>query len=194
MLRKALNFLLSLHPSTSSQVAIPSLPEHSPISPSRAGYGSTSRTHYSAPSKYSINNTPRSLLYMPGTTPPQLFTTSPSIFSEHDRWRSSLVNNVCSVYTCVLFLFIQLLYYVVVFLLWTVMQANCMLKNATLDYTSLASLCEAWMERGSYLDVVACYEWSWVCSSSSILIPFSRKPFASVLPAVSKFDDSYSIH
>jgi len=73
----------SLH--RSSQMAIPSLPAHSPISPSRAGYGSTSRTHYSAPSKYSINNTPRSSVYMPGTTPPQLFTTSPSLFSDHDR-------------------------------------------------------------------------------------------------------------
>ena len=120
--------LLSLpppHPIISSQVAIPSLPEHSPISPSRAGYGSTSRTHYSAPSKYSINNTPRSSLYMPGTTPPQLFTTSPSIFSEHDRWRNSLVNNVCmDCYTCVLFLFIQLLYVMVVFLLCKSEQAS----------------------------------------------------------------------
>lgn len=68
----------------SSQMAIPSLPSNTRarISPSRAGYGSTAKNyHYSAPSKYSINSTPQAT-YMPGTTPPPLFTHSPSFFSD----------------------------------------------------------------------------------------------------------------
>ena len=148
------------HPIVSSQVAIPSLPEHSPISPSRAGYGSTSRTHYSAPSKYSINNTPRSSLYMPGTTPPQLFTTSPSIFSEHDRWRNSLVNNVCMdcyIYMCVIFIHTVAVCHGCISIVqkWTSKLASGMHKNVMIE-SSLAALCDAWMERGSTL--------FWCCS------------------------------
>ena len=66
--------------SSFSQVSIPSLPSH--LYPSRAGYGSTnSRCLNSAPTKYSINSG-YAQSFMPGTTPPQLFTGSPTVFSD----------------------------------------------------------------------------------------------------------------
>ena len=73
---------------STGQVSIPSLPDPSHLSGSMyGGYGSTSsrQNPYSAPSKYSVNNHVGSAVsnYMPGTTPPQLFT-SPSFLS--DRW------------------------------------------------------------------------------------------------------------
>jgi len=58
--------------STSGQMSIPGVAN---------GYGSLSRQNIS--NKYSINNTSSSTShsFMPGTTPPQLFT-SPSFFTE----------------------------------------------------------------------------------------------------------------
>ena len=69
---------------STGQVSIPSLPDPSHLS--YGGYGSTSSSRqnpYSAPSKYSVNNHVGSAVsnYMPGTTPPQLFT-SPSFLSD----------------------------------------------------------------------------------------------------------------
>lgn len=67
---------------TCRQMSIPSLPVRPGFlsSPSvhSYGYGSTSRANCSAPSKYSINSTPHSTYIQPGTTPPRLFTQSPT--------------------------------------------------------------------------------------------------------------------
>ena len=79
---------------STGQVSIPSLPDPSHLS--YGGYGSNSsrQNPYSAPSKYSVNNHVGSAMsnYMPGTTPPQLFT-SPSFLS--DRWVHYCVPQYC---------------------------------------------------------------------------------------------------
>lgn len=72
---------------STGQVSIPSLPDPSHMAGVYGGYGSTSsrQNPYSAPSKYSVNNNIGSgsavSNYMPGTTPPQLFT-SPSFLGD----------------------------------------------------------------------------------------------------------------
>ena len=54
-----------------------------PFPHTRAGYGSVNKTYHSVPNKYSINGGGYgSHSFMPGTTPPQLFTGSPSVFSD----------------------------------------------------------------------------------------------------------------
>ena len=72
---------------STGQVSIPSLPDPTHMGGFYGGYGSTSSSRqnpYSAPSKYSVNNVGSGSAmsnYMPGTTPPQLFT-SPSFLGD----------------------------------------------------------------------------------------------------------------